>query len=491
MALKDNQLKYFGTDGVRGLVGQHPLVPEFVSQLGYAAGKVLSRQTPHPLFLIGRDTRQSGKMLQNALTAGLTASGASVIDLGVIPTPGVAFLVKQIKAKAGVVISASHNPANQNGIKIFNEYALKLSKDVETEIESLLDKPLFLNNNQTNNFDQLINGADLRKQYLDYLVNEHQGLNLHGLKLVVDCANGAASSYGYEVFTRLGADVIPINATPDGTNINVKAGSEYVRQYPGRLSEIIRANNANFGIAFDGDADRVIFVDEVGNLVDGDQMLAILGDYLHAQGKLLGNIVVSTTMRNGALVNYFAERKIKFIETPVGDKYIVKALHELELNEPDNSSIGLGGEQSGHIILMDQGHTTGDGLRSAVYLIKAYLASGENSLSKLAESIHKFPQVIASAQVAEKINLDQLETVVALQNEIKRDLPGLTRMNLRYSGTEPLVRLMLEADHRHNEADLAKKAYKLCDAIQKETRTPSGSLLEVLNVTRGGLVARS
>ncbi len=243
-------------------------------------------------------------------------------------------------------------------------------------------------------------------------------------------------------------------------------------------------------MVFDGDADRVIFVDEVGKLVDGDHMLAILAEYFRNQGRLLGNAVVSTTMRNGALVCYFSERDINFLETPVGDKYVMAELQNLMVENDQPDQIGLGGEQSGHIILMDGQHNTGDGLRSAIYLIKAYLASGCASLTDLAESIHKYPQVIASAVVAEKIDLDQLASVKTVREELEGSLPGLTRLNLRYSGTEPKVRLMLEADNRHSESELAEKAFVLCETVQTATGTPPGSPLEVLNVTSGGLVER-
>jgi phosphoglucosamine mutase len=491
MTTKAKQRKYFGTDGIRGHVGWDPLVPEFVTRLGYAAGMVLSRQASHPTFVIGRDTRQSGEMLQSALTTGLLASGATVVDLGVITTPGVAFMVSKMSAEAGVVISASHNPVNENGIKFFNQHAHKLSEAIELEIESFLDAPMDLSGVKAHQFGRRIDGADMRELYADHLVDEHQDLTLRGLKLVLDCANGAASWYAPEVFSRLGAEVVAIHASPTGTNINETSGSEHVRQFPEDLSALIQKYGANFGVVFDGDADRVIFVDEDGHLVDGDHMLAILGDYLRAQGRLLGETVVSTTMRNGALVNYFAERAIHFIETPVGDKYIMGELHDMLRQSHQGNQIGLGGEQSGHIILMDEAHTTGDGLRSAIYLLRAFLASGRATLAELAESIHKYPQVIASADVAEKTDLEQLEGVVALRDGLKDALPGLTRFNLRYSGTEPKVRLMLEADTRHTEAELAEKAYELCEAVQDATNTPPGSRLEVLNVTRGGLIPRS
>lgn len=481
---------YFGTDGVRGLVGQYPLVPDFVTRLGYAAGMVLSRTASHPTFVIGRDTRQSGEMLQSALTTGLLASGATVVDLGVITTPGVAFMVRKMSAEAGIVISASHNPVDENGIKIFNAKALKLREELELEIESLLDLPIDLSDTRASKFGRRVNGVELRELYADNLVDEHPELLLGGLKLVLDCANGAASWYAPEVFSRLGAEVIVIHASPTGTNINVQSGSEHVRRQPQDLSALIQKYGANFGVVFDGDADRVIFVDESGHLVDGDHMLAILADYFRAQGRLAGNTVVSTAMRNGALANFFTERGINLIETPVGDKYVMAELQRLMAEEYHTGQIGLGGEQSGHIILMDDEHATGDGLRSAVYLIRAFLASGRETLAELAESINKFPQVIASAVVTEKIDLDQLETVTALQEAIKDALPGVTRLNLRYSGTEPKVRLMLEADNRHSEEELAEKAFALCKAVQDATGTPSGSALEVLNVTRGGLVER-
>jgi phosphoglucosamine mutase len=482
--------QYFGTDGVRGHVGQSPLVPEFITRLGYAAGAVLSRTGSHPTFVIGRDTRQSGQMLQSALTTGLLAAGATVIDLGVITTPGVAFMVRKINAEAGVVISASHNPVNENGIKFFNAQAEKLSEEIELEIEALLEAPLDLSQAEASQYGRRIDGADMRELYADNLVDEHKGFSLQGIKLVLDCANGAASWYAPEVFSRLGTEVVVVNASPTGSNINEWAGSEHVRRDPSDLTTLIRKFDANFGVVFDGDADRVIFVDENGSLVDGDHMLAILAEYFRSQGRLLANTVVSTTMRNGALVNYFAEREIQFLETPVGDKYVMAELQTLMAKEHQPDQVGLGGEQSGHIILMDAGHATGDGIRSGIYLIRAFLASGAKTLAELADSIHKYPQVIASARVAEKIDLETLAQVQTLQTAIENDLAGLTRLNLRYSGTEPKVRLMMEADTRHTEAELAEKAFALCEAVQQATGTPEGSFLEVLNVTRGGLVPR-
>ena len=484
-----NKRLYFGTDGVRGTVGRSPLIPEFMIRLGYAAGVVLSQKAgSQPTFLIGRDTRQSGEMLQSALTSGLLASGATVVDLGVITTPGVAFMVQKLSAQAGVVISASHNPVVENGIKFFDANALKLCEEIELEIEAHLEMPMDLTS--SSQLGRRVDGTEMRELYVDHLVDEHKDISLQGLKLVLDCANGAASWYAPEVFARMGAEVVVIHASPTGVNINEQAGSEHVRRKPEDLFALMRQYDANFGIVFDGDADRVIFVDEAGHLVDGDHMLAVLSDYFISQDRLLGGTVVSTTMRNGALVRYFSERGIRFIEMPVGDKYIMSELNKLREAENPASKIGLGGEQSGHIILMDDDHATGDGLRSAIYLIRAFLASGRETLADLAESINKYPQVIASAVVAEKIDLEQLQEVVRLRDDLKVSLPGLTRLNLRYSGTEPKVRLMMEADNRHTEEALAEKAFALCEAVQEATGTPAGSFLEVLNVTRGGLVQR-
>lgn len=484
--------RYFGTDGVRGKVGKFPLVPDFMLKMGFAAGKVFSvHSKTHPTFVVGRDTRQSGQMLQKALTAGMLASGATVIDLGIITTPGVAFMARKLNADAGVVISASHNPVDENGVKFFNPGGMKLNEDVESAIEAQIDTEMDLSDMHSADFGRSIDGTDMRELYVDDLVDEQNGLRLDSLSLVLDCANGAASWYAPEVFSRLGASVIVINASPTGININNMAGSEHVRSYPQNLSALIRQYNANFGIVFDGDADRVIFVDERGSLIDGDHMLAILADYLKTHHKLLANTVVSTNMANGALIHYFKERQIDFIETQVGDKYVMENLLALKNKSVDKNELGLGGEQSGHIILMDEIHKTGDGIRSALFIIKAFLASSQNSLANLAESINKYPQIVASCFVASKPDLENLGGLNNLLQSIKQELPGIVRLNARYSGTEPKFRLMLEADNRHSINELAVKAWMVCDFIQNATHTPQESQIEVLNVTSGGLLARS
>lgn len=483
--------RYFGTDGVRGKVGKHPLVPDFVLHLGYASGKVLGNTSKtHPTFVVGRDSRQSGQMLQSALTAGMLASGATVIDLGIITTPGVAFMTRKLNADAGVVISASHNPVDENGIKFFNPGGMKLNEELELAIESVIDSEMILTQMHSADFGRSIDGTDMRELYVDDLVDEQNGLRLENLSLVLDCANGAASWYAPEVFSRLGATITAINASPTGTNINNMAGSEHVRSHPDDLAALIRQYDANFGIVFDGDADRVIFVDEKGDLVDGDHMLAILADYLKKRNLLLGDTIVSTNMANGALINYFKARDIQFIETPVGDKYVMEELVRLSAEGDKQHKLGLGGEQSGHIILMDDIHRTGDGIRSALYVIKAFLESGQSSLASLAASINKYPQLVASCNVAAKPDLDNLPGMSNLLASIPKELPGIVRMNARYSGTEPKFRLMLEADNRHSIEQLAVKAWQVCEFVQAATQTPQGAKVEVLNVTSGGLLPK-
>ncbi len=484
--------RYFGTDGIRGKVGKHPLVPDFVLRLGYASGVVLGNTNKtHPTFVVGRDSRQSGQMLQSALTAGMLASGATVIDLGIITTPGVAFMTRKLNADAGVVISASHNPVDENGIKFFNPGGMKLQEDLELDIESVIDSEMILSQMHSADFGRSIDGTDMRELYVDDLVDEQNGLRLENLHLVLDCANGAASWYAPEVFSRLGANITAINASPTGTNINNMAGSEHVRSHPDDLAALIQQYDANFGIVFDGDADRVIFVDEKGDLVDGDHMLAILADYLKKRDLLLGNTIVSTNMANGALIHYFKERDIQFIETPVGDKYVMEELVRLRQGEENPQKLGLGGEQSGHIILMDEVHRTGDGIRSALYLIKSFLESGQASLALLAGSINKYPQLVASCNVASKPDLDSMKGMQDLLTSIPQELPGIVRMNARYSGTEPKFRLMLEADNRHSIEQLAVKAWQVCEFVQSATQTPQGAKVEVLNVTSGGLIPKS
>ena len=475
----------FGTDGIRGVVGEGPLVPEFFLKLGQAAGKVLKTQ-PNASVVIGRDTRQSGIMLQSALTAGLLSCGINVIDLGVIPTSAVSWLTPRLSAETGVVISASHNPVRENGIKFFNKNGQKLPEALEEEIEKLLFdenfKPI-----PAESLGRVVDGCSFHEIYTQDLLKEHPAGFLKDLVVVVDCANGAASHVAPDIFQRAGARVIAINASPTGFNINVNAGSEYVRRCPERLSQVIQQVHANFGLAFDGDADRVVLVDEEGTLIDGDHILGFLSRYLNQHNALLGGTVVTTNMRNNGLKHYVEAAGLELFETPVGDKYVSDKLMQLWNANPAAGKIGLGGEQAGHIILLDQEHITGDGIRAGLFVLHAYLESHNPTLAAFATGVGKTPQIIASAYVGNATRFDkqQLET---MQTQLSTKNPWLLRVNMRYSGTEPLFRVMLESDHTHTEADLAQLATEISEQAQRLAGRP-GAEIDILNCTRGGLLA--
>jgi len=330
----------------------------------------------------------------------------------------------------------------------------------------------------------------MKELYLDGLLSEQSDLDLGNLKIVLDCANGAASWYAPECLSRLGAQIVAINASPTGTNINEQAGSEQIRKHPEELFKLIQQYSANFGIAFDGDADRVIFVDDKGFLVDGDHILGILADYLSKHGKLLAGTIVATSMRNQGLVNFAREKGYNFIETRVGDKFVAEKLMLLASQSNHAMSIGLGGEQAGHVILYDHDHNTGDGIRTALYVLKALANENSTSLSSLASSITKTPQVIASAYVPTKPDLKSIPELEQLKFELGSLMPNLQRMELRYSGTEPLFRAMLEADNSQSAQNLANVAWKMCLAVQKAAglEVINEDLIEILNVSKGGML---
>ncbi len=479
--------KYFGTDGIRGTAGKDPMTKDFAFRLGWAAGTILGKGKSKPLILIGRDTRLSGPWLQEALQAGLECSGMRVIDLGVFPTPGVAYVTHTTEAIAGVVISASHNPAVENGIKFISHDGMKLSEATELAIENLLET--------TPTMPEVLKelgeaNSELRAIYEEDLLLNPGNLVLSNLKIVLDCSNGANYQVAPQLLRQLGANLIVLNEKPDGENINAQAGSEYVRSKPGDFGRIIEEEMADLGIAFDGDADRVILFDEQGHMVDGDQILAILADYLHQTGNLLGNALVTTNMANGALSKYAEKHGFTFVETPVGDKYVTEKLMALYTASTKPAQLGIGGEQSGHIIILDEMHRTGDGLRTALWVIKVLLEKPRQKLSELTGKFQKYPQLIASAYVANKPDLKSIPSVAIALKQLEHELPGLVRMNARYSGTEPKFRLMLETDIRHRPEEIAAKAWQICNLIQNETGTPPGSKVEILNVSDGGLMQR-
>jgi len=475
----------FGTDGIRGDVGEWPLDPEAFLKLGQAAGQVLKTKQ-NASVIIGRDTRQSGIMLQNALTAGLLSSGINVIDVGVIPTSAISWLVGRMNsAEAGVVISASHNPLKQNGIKFFNKTGQKLAESVEEEIERrLLDEHFHPELDE--DFGRVVNGSSFQEIYAQDLLQEHPAGFLKGLVIVVDCANGAASYVAPDIFQRAGARVIAINASPTGFNINLNAGSEYVRRCPEKLTEIIHQYGANFAVAFDGDADRVVFVDEEGTLIDGDHILGFLSRYLDKHDALLARSVVATNMRNNGLKHLVEAAGMVLYETPVGDKYVSDKLMQLWAENSTPGKIGLGGEQAGHIILLDQNHITGDGIRAALFALHAYLESGNQTLAEFAVGVGKTPQIIASAFVGNAVRYDK-QQLDKMEQEILATHPGLVRVNLRYSGTEPLFRVMLESDGQQTEEQLAHLALEISSKAQK-LAGQTGAEIDIINCTRGGLM---
>lgn len=480
--------RYFGTDGIRGAVGEWPLIPEFFLKLGLSVGRVMGASEKSVSLIIGRDTRQSGQMLQNALSAGLLASGIHVIDAGVIPTAGIAYLIRRLGLQAGAVISASHNPVEQNGVKLIDDQGLKFSEKLENEIESYLSSDAFSSQAEgLFNLGRQFDGYGYRELYIQGLLEEHEPDLLQGLTLVVDCSNGAASYYAPEIFSRAGARVIALHASPNGLNINSGCGSEFARRAPWEFGKLIQHYQANFGLAFDGDADRVVFVDDQGNLIDGDHMLGFLAHYLARAGQLLANAVVTTQMRNTGLKVHLEEAGMEVYETPVGDKYVVEKLLELRKLNSDDGIFGLGGEQAGHIDIVNSLFTTGDGIRTALFVMRAFRESGLPSMSGFAASVGKTPQIIASAYVGMGDRFDR-QTLARLEDQLLQRVPGLLRANLRYSGTEPLLRVMLESDGQRSELELAAIARDICIDAQKLASVEDG-MIDILNCTSGGVIS--
>lgn len=422
--------KYFGTDGVRG-VANSELTPELAFKVGRFGGYVLTKDKERPKVLIGRDTRISGHMLEGALVAGLLSIGAEVMRLGVISTPGVAYLTKAMDAEAGVMISASHNPVQDNGIKFFGGDGFKLSDEQELEIERLMDLP-------EDNLPRPV-GADLGmvndyfeggQKYLQFL-KQTADEDFTGIHIALDCAHGATSSLATHLFADLDADVSTMGTSPNGLNINDGVGSTH----PEALAAFVKEKGADVGMAFDGDGDRLIAVDEKGNVVDGDQIMYICAKYLKREGRLAENTVVSTVMSNLGFYKALEAEGMKSVQTAVGDRYVVEAMK--------NGGYNLGGEQSGHLIFLDY-NTTGDGLLSAIMLMNTIKMTGK-PLSELAAEMQKFPQLLVNVKVTDKHKVTENEKVKAVIEEVEKEMNGDGRILVRPSGTEPLVRVMAEA----------------------------------------------
>ncbi|HEX6043137.1 MAG TPA: phosphoglucosamine mutase [Pyrinomonadaceae bacterium] len=447
----------FGTDGIRGEAGKFPLDAPTVSAIGFSLARHLSKT---PSIVIGRDTRESGDWLERALIAGATRAGGKCLSAGIITTPGVAFLTRKLDADAGVVISASHNPYQDNGIKIFSPSGQKMDDSVEQVIEADIyagvDNQFNVSHAEAPAPEQ---EAKLQQEYLAFLSDEiGAGLDLHGLKIVIDCANGASWALAPELFKRLGANVVAINANPDGRNINLNCGSLHIET----LCERVVHENADLGVAFDGDADRSLFVDEQGNFVDGDATLWVLASYLQAHGRLNDDVVVATVMSNIGLEIALRAAGIKLVRTDVGDKYVLDEL--LRLNA------SLGGEQSGHIIL-PQLSLAGDGMITALSLLRALRDSGK-SLGQMTAGFERYPQTLLNVRVREKRPFSDLPSVQSAVSEVEEQLANKGRLLLRYSGTEPLARVMIEGEHQHQ---IEAYAEKIAGAIKQEIGAQSAA----------------
>ncbi|MCI1696767.1 phosphoglucosamine mutase [Aneurinibacillus aneurinilyticus] len=446
--------KYFGTDGVRG-VANTELTPELAYKLGRCGGYIVTRDSKNerPKVVVGRDTRISGPMLERAIIAGLQSIGAEVVRLGVISTPGVAYLTRALEADAGIMISASHNPVQDNGIKFFGGDGFKLLDEMEAEIEALLDaekdelpRPI------GGDIGTVLNYKEGAQKYLQYLKGTVQN-RFDNLKIVVDCANGAASALAAQLFADMEADVITLACNPDGLNINDKCGSTH----PEALQQAVVEHSAVLGLAFDGDADRLIAVDERGELVDGDFIMAICGVAWKRRGKLKNDTVVSTVMSNIGFYKALEAAGIETRQTAVGDRYVMEEMLKGGFN--------LGGEQSGHIIFLDY-NTTGDGLLTALQLLDVVAEANGKPLSELAaETMTQYPQILVNVRVADKTKLTGNIAVKSVVEEVEEKLGSNGRVLVRPSGTEPIVRVMAEGP---DKSELEEYVEQIADVVKKE-----------------------
>ncbi len=438
--------KLFGTDGVRGVANIYPMTTEMALQLGRAAAYTFMKGgNRRHRIVIGKDTRLSGYMLENALVAGICSMGVDVLQVGPLPTPGIAYITASMRADAGVVISASHNAYQDNGIKFFSKDGFKLPDEVELELEDLIfSKKIESLRPIASEVGKAFRLDDARGRYVVFLKNSFpKDLDLHGLKIVLDCANGAAYRVAPAVLEELGAQVIPMGVSPNGTNINANCGS----LHPELLAEAVVANRAHLGIALDGDADRVIFVDEFGNEVDGDHIMAICAIDMLQQERLAKKTLVATVMSNMGLDIALRKAGGKVVKTAVGDRYVVEEMLRHGYN--------LGGEQSGHMIFLDH-NTTGDGMISALQVLAIMQRSGR-SLADLAGVMISLPQVLVNVRVEERKPLEEVPAVQKVIASIEERLGDTGRVLVRYSGTEPLLRVMIEGQDKYQITEMAQE----------------------------------
>ena len=444
---------YFGTDGIRSRVGEAPITPDVVLRLGYAAGLVLSRadvassHRDRPAVLIGKDTRISGYMLESALESGLSAAGVDTLLVGPMPTPGVAFLTRALRLSAGIMISASHNPFEDNGIKFFSADGMKLPDAVENEIEAVLAQPLLTRPSAS--LGKAVRVHDAEGRYIEYCKGTFpKQRTLRGVKLVVDCANGAGYRLGGRVFDELGAEVVTIGDRPNGININDGCGATH----PSTLARAVVEHGADFGIAFDGDGDRLAMADHDGRLFDGDQLLFAIVKHRHGTGRLRGG-VAGTLMTNFALERRLGEMGIAFARAKVGDRYVLELLHEKKWE--------CGGENSGHILCLDC-HTTGDGIISALQVLEALVSAG-GTLGDFTRELTLYPQVLVNVRLGRGVDAMKDARVKDAVAAAESGLAGRGRVLLRPSGTEPVIRVMVEGED-------AGHVRKLADSIANAVR---------------------
>ena len=430
--------KYFGTDGVRGRVGQSPMTVDFALRLASAAARVLAPKGG--TVLVGKDTRVSGYMFESALEAGFVAAGVNVMLIGPLPTPGIAYMTRKFECNFGVVISASHNPFEDNGIKFFDAHGGKLNDEVEAQIEALLDSPPVTNESHLLGSAKRVDKS--RTHYQEFCMQSISGnVNLSGLKIVIDCAHGAGYKVGPRILTDLGAEIIPIGCSPNGRNINLNCGSTS----PELLQHTVPGVRAHVGVALDGDGDRLTMVDHLGRVVDGDQLLYVLASARHAAGTLQGP-VVGTVMSNLGLEHGLQQQGIQFHRAKVGDRYVLEMLRE--------TGGVLGGETSGHLLCLDR-TTTGDAMISALQVLSVMQQSGK-SLAELAAPMAKYPQVMENVRVAHKIDTDKSGPIQQAVRKAETELAGTGRVVLRASGTEPVIRVMVEGRDEKQVRKLVK-----------------------------------
>jgi len=437
--------KLFGTDGIRGVANKYPITPDMAIQIGQATAYILKKRKHRSRIVIGKDTRLSGYMIESSLVSGICSMGTDIILVGPVPTPGIAFLTINLDADAGIVISASHNQYQDNGIKIFSKNGYKLNDEEELKIEELiLSKKLPTLLTGAENLGRVFREEDASGRYIVFLKNSFPGnLDLEGMKIVLDCANGATYKVAPKLFKEMRAAIITLNVNPNGQNINLNCGS----LYPEDLTKKVVETKADIGLAFDGDGDRLIAVDEKGNIVNGDKMIAICAKKLNEEGMLKNNTVVTTVMSNLGLSVAFKEMGIKNVTTKVGDRYVLEEMIK-------NGSV-IGGENSGHVIFKEH-QTTGDGILTALQLLSV-MKKEKKSLSELSKIMKTFPQVLINVKVKRKAPLEEIPELKSIISEVEKELAGKGRVLVRYSGTQSVCRVMLEGPIKSDTEKLANK----------------------------------